>query len=165
MRKAILAVVSLLVVSLSGLAQEAPQAPAEAPADCHAKVAAFFAASGFKPVPTKQCGVYFIADALPGLPHDGLRGMVLIAEDDKSDMLMIGTVVQPKADIDLSQASLLKLVQLNNDLDYAKLGIDNDGDLFVRAEMPLKPVDETGFKLALERVITAANKVYDAVKK
>lgn len=162
MRKAIITVVFFLGVSVFALAQDAPQAPA---ADCNAKVAAFFAASGFKPVPTKQCGVYFIADALPDLPHTGLQGMILIAEDDQSDMLMIGTVVQPKAEVDLSQASLLNLVQLNNDIDYAKLGIDADGDLFVRAEMQLKPVDEAGFKLALERVITATNKVYSSVRK
>ena len=171
MRKAIFAVVFLFAAF--GFAQEsstqaAPQAsqPAQEQApDCKAKVAAFFANSGYKPVATKQCGVYFIADALPDIPRNGLQGMLLIAEDGPSDMLMIGTVVQPKADVDTSQASLLKLIQLTNDLDYAKLGIDNDGDLFVRTEMSLRTTDDASFKQAVERVVTAANKVYAAVKK
>ncbi len=171
MRKAIIAVVFLFAAF--GFAQESSSQPAPQPSEpvqeqapeCSAKITAFFAGSGYKPIPTKQCGVFFIADALPDLPHGGLQGMLLIAEDAKSDMLMIGTVVQPKADVDLSQASLLKLVQLSNDIDYAKLGIDNDGDLFVRTETSLRITDEASFKQALERVVKAANQVYAVVKK
>ncbi len=173
MRKAILAVV--LLFAAFGLAQESSSQPTpqpsqpveeEAPApECNAKVTSLLAASGFKAVATKQCGVSVIVDTLPDLPHNGLQGMLLVAQDETTDMLLIGTVVQPKADVDLSQASLLKLVQLNNEIDYAKLGIDHDGDLFVRVEASLRTTDEAGFKQAVERVIKAANKVYAAVKK
>ncbi len=173
MRKAILAFVFLFAAfafaqESSSQAQPQPSQPVEeqAPApECHAKVMTLLGASGFKAIPTKECGIYVIVDALPDLPHNGLQGMLLVAQDEPTDMLMIGTVVQPKADVDLSQPALLKLLQLNHELDYAKLGIDSSGDMFVRVENSLRATDEAGLKQAVERVIKAANKVYAAVKK
>jgi hypothetical protein len=170
MRKAIIGIVLLFAVSACALAQESSQ-PAPQPSqpaaqeECTAKVPTFFAASGYKISPTTHCGVYFIDDALAEIPQSGLQGKVLIAEDAASDMLLIGTVVQPKADVDLSQGSLLKFVQLNNEIDYAKLGIDGDGDLFVRSETSLRATDEAAFKDAVDRVVKAAKKVYASVKK
>jgi hypothetical protein len=173
MRKVIIAM--LLLFAGFGFAQESssqpqpqPSQPVEQqspPPDCKAKVAPFVAASGYKAIPTRECGVYVIVDALPDLPHNGLQGMLLVAQDEASDMLLIGAVVQPKADVDLSQASLLKLLQLSNELDYAKLGIDHNGDLFVRTENSLRSTDEASFKQALEQVVKASNQVYAAVKK
>ena len=37
-------------------------------------------------------------------------------------------------------------MRLSNDLDYVKIGIDNDGDLFVRAELRVRMLDAAEFK-------------------
>jgi hypothetical protein len=130
-------------------------------AQCASKTNDYVKASGYKVTVAKACAAWFIADALD-IPRKDLQGLILIAE--QSDMVVIGTVVRPKATLDISAATLLKLMRLSNDLDYVKIGIDNDGDLFVRAELRLRMLDAAGFKTAVKDVISASAKAYAATK-
>ena len=79
-------------------------------------------------------------------------------------MLIVGTVVRPKATLDTSAATLLKLMRLSNDLDYVKIGIDNDGDLFVRVELRSRMLDAAEFKKTVQDVIKASATAYAATK-
>ena len=89
--------------------------------------------------------------------------MLLIAQS--CDTGIVGTVVQVKAKLDLSPTLLVKLLQLNNDIEFAKVGIDNDGDLFLRSEFSLKTLTEEDFKATVKNLIEASSKVYAALGK
>jgi hypothetical protein len=141
----------LAVLVLSGLSV----------AQCATRTNDYVNASGYKVNTAKPCTMWFISDALD-IPRNGLQGLILIAE--QSDMVIVGTVVRPKATLDTSAATLLKLMRLSNELDYVKIGIDNDGDLFVRAELRVRMLDAAEFKTAVQNVISAGAKAYAATK-
>ena len=144
----------LLVLTLSacGLGQE-----------CTSKLQDFVNKSGYKMTVARPCKVWIANDILAIPQGDGLQGKLLIGEE--GEMGVIGTVVQPKAKLDLSAETLLKLMKLNNELDYAKIGIDNDGDLFVRAELRISSLTADDFTASLKQVIASAKQVYEALKK
>lgn len=145
------AVSVLLVVTLNGLGL----------AQCTSKTDGYVTSSGYKVSVAKPCAMWFISDALD-IPRNGLQGLILIAE--QNDMVIIGTVVRPKATLDTSAATLLKLMRLSNDLDYVKIGIDSDGDLFVRVEVRSRMLDAAEFKTTVQDVIKASAKAYAATK-
>jgi hypothetical protein len=141
----------LLVFSLGG----------QGLAQCPTKINDYVNASGYKFSVAKPCSMWLISDAVK-IPRDGAQGVLLVAEE--GEMLIVGTVVQLKAKLDVSAPALLKLMRLNHELDYVKIGIDNDDDLFVRLELHARKVDAADFKAAIATVITAAGKIYTAIK-
>ncbi len=54
--------------------------------------------------------------------------------------------------------------QVNNDVDFVKVGIDSDGDLFVRSELRMASLTDDELKDTVNRVVQATSKVYDVVK-
>jgi hypothetical protein len=54
-------------------------------------------------------------------------------------------------------------MQANNDFDYAKIGYDKDGDIFVRADIP-PSADLASFKTIVEQVAAASDALYGRVK-
>jgi acetaldehyde dehydrogenase (acetylating) len=74
-------------------------------------------------------------------------------------------VVQAKANLDLSADLLLKLMKLNNELEFVKVGIDNDGDLFVRAELRMASLTAEDFSSAAKGVVEASTQTYGLVKR
>ena len=130
-------------------------------AQCSSTIADFVKASGYKFNSYLPKCVWSISDALT-IPHDGLQGLVLIGEE--GDSIVVGAVIRSKAHLDLSSATLAKLLRLNNELEYVKVGIDNDGDLFLRAEFRKTSLDSAALKDAFDRVKGGSQKVYDAAQ-
>jgi hypothetical protein len=130
-------------------------------AQCTSKTNDYVTASDYKVTVAKPCSVWFISEALD-IPRNGLQGLILVAEEN--GMVIIGTVVRPKASLDISAATLLELMRLNNELDFIKVGIDHDGDLFVRAELRARMLDAAEFKTAVQNVIGASAKALAATK-
>jgi hypothetical protein len=128
---------------------------------CTSKVNGYVNSLGYKVKIYKPCAMWVISGAVR-FPEDGIQGLIVVAEED--GVVIVGTVVRPKAKLDTSAAALLKLMQLNNSMDYIKLGIDNDGDLFVRVEMRERLLDAIELKAAMLNVISASAKVYEATK-
>jgi Putative bacterial sensory transduction regulator len=143
----------LLFFATSAQAQEA----------CTSKIQEFVDKSGFKFTVAQPCKVWIISDALTIPRGEGLQGLLLIAQED--ELGIIGTVVQPKAKLNLSSDLLLKLMRLNNDLDFVKTGIDADGDLFVRAEVHMSSLTAEDFNATVKSVITASTQVASALEK
>jgi hypothetical protein len=141
----------LIVLFLSGLSV----------AQCTSKTNDYVNASGYKITVAKPCTMWFISEVLD-IPRNGLQGIILVAEEN--DMVIIGAVVRPKATLDTSAATLLKLMQLSNDLDYVKIGIDSDGDLFVREELRAAMLNASEFKAAVKNVISAYAKASATIK-
>src|SRR5262245_4630847 len=62
------------------------------------------------------------------------------------DVIVIGVVLLKKEEMPVSQDFLLKLLKLNHDFDYVKIGLDGDGDLFSRTEHNIKGLTLEDFK-------------------
>ncbi|HXH37836.1 MAG TPA: YbjN domain-containing protein [Thermoanaerobaculia bacterium] len=152
MKKLALGIVLTLACSIPALGEE-----------CTSKLQGFVNQTGYKLIVAKPCAVWIASDALT-IPHgEGLTGLLLIAQ--QGDMGVVGAVVQPKAKLKLSADLLLKLMQLNNELEYTKVGIDSDGDLFVRAELHMTSITAEEFSAVVKTIVEGSNKVYDALKK
>lgn len=132
-----------------------------AQAQCNSATAEFVNASGYKFKSDPECKYFVMFDALT-IPHDGLQGSVLIGEQE--GIVVVGAVIRLKAHLDLSSATLAKLLHLNHELDFLKVGIDHDGDLFLRAELHKKSLDSAALKEALDLVKNGSQKVYDATQ-
>jgi len=130
-------------------------------AQCNTRVGDYLKQSGYTFKPDKTCKYWINQDAL-AIPHQGLQGSILVA--DESGILVIGAVVRLKANLEPSTANLTKLLKLNHELDNIKTGIDNDGDLFVRSDIPPKWIDAELIKTALKDVINGASKAYEATR-
>jgi hypothetical protein len=63
-----------------------------------------------------------------------------------------------------STANLMTLLlKANHDFDYVKVGIDNDGDVFVRADIP-DGVEGGYFKSIVDQVAAATDQLYGRMK-
>ncbi len=79
-------------------------------------------------------------------------------------MLIMVSVVAEKKDYKASPELLMKLLRLNDDYDRLKIGIDDDGDLFVRIDLTLRVVDAQEFKTNVEQVSAAADEIQAVIK-
>jgi biopolymer transport protein ExbD len=58
----------------------------------------------------------------------------------------------------------MKVVRMNDQFDYVKVGIDKDGDLFVRTDLMLRNLDGQELKQQLQQVANAADEAYGQIK-
>jgi hypothetical protein len=80
------------------------------------------------------------------------------------DIVVIGAVVAQKRQIPLTPAVLQELLKCNHDVDYAKIGLDSDGDAFVRIEISSRILDAQEFKKIMDQVTAATDAVYSRIK-
>ena len=81
------------------------------------------------------------------------------------NMLIFVSTVAEKADYKPAPELLQKLLNLNDDFDRVKVGIDSeDGDIFVRIDLTLRVVDQTEFNANLDQISAAVDEVYGAIK-
>jgi Putative bacterial sensory transduction regulator len=130
-------------------------------AQCNTRVGDYLKQSGYSFTSAQNCKYWINQDTL-SIPRQELQGAILVA--DENDGLVIGAVVRLKASLELSTANLTRLLKLNHELDYLKVGIDKQGDLFVRAEIDARCIDAEQFKARLKDVIDGANKAYEATR-
>jgi hypothetical protein len=77
---------------------------------------------------------------------------------------LAGVVVAEKKRLRVTPELLSKLLRLNHSIDYVKVGIDGDEDLFVRREAGTRLLDLREFKDIVEQVASATDTVYAEVK-
>jgi hypothetical protein len=77
------------------------------------------------------------------------------------DLLVIFVTVAPKARLKMTPEFMLAALRLNHSLDRVKIGIDDDGDFFVRTDSSIRVVDVAELKAQVEQVAAAANEVYE----
>jgi len=90
-------------------------------------------------------------------------GKVKVILSTGSDILVTFVIVAKKAQIDKTPEMMDKLLTANHDYDYTKIGFDNDGDLFVRVDTPLRTVDAKELKSIIDQVANASDEVYAKV--
>jgi len=64
----------------------------------------------------------------------------------------------------LSPAAMLELLKRNHDVDYAKIGLDNDGDAFLRVEINARSLDAEEFGKIIKQVTAGTDAVYSRIK-
>ena len=78
-------------------------------------------------------------------------------------LLVTFAQVLPKAYLPVTDTVLLNLLRLNDTLNYSKVGIDQEGDLFVRVETRADLIDQPGFNATVDRLVADYDKVKNAV--
>ena len=79
-------------------------------------------------------------------------------------MLILVAVIAEKKDYKATPELMAKLLRLNDDYDRIKVGIDKDGDMFVRVDLTLRVTDSQEFKLNVEQVSAAADEIATTIK-
>ena len=79
-------------------------------------------------------------------------------------VVVIGVVMANKKDFKMSQDLLFKILKLNHDYDFVKIGFDNDDDLFVRLERKVRTLDLEEFKACYSEVTVASDRLYTEIK-
>jgi hypothetical protein len=87
-------------------------------------------------------------------------GKVRVILSTGSDILVTFVIVAKKAQIQKTPQLMDTLLTANHDYDYTKIGLDKDGDMFVRIDMPLRTVDSTELKSIIDQVANASDEVY-----
>jgi hypothetical protein len=80
------------------------------------------------------------------------------------NVVVIGVVMARQKNLKMTQESLLKILKLNHDNDFVKIGIDEENDLFVRLERKVRTLDLEEFKACYAEVIAASDNVYTEIK-
>jgi hypothetical protein len=122
-----------------------------------AKIAALLEKSGYK-FAKVDSNVWTI-------PFNGkAMGEFRLFVTSTSDLVLIGAVVAEKDSLRLTADAMRTLLQKAHELDRVKVGIDNDGDVFVRAEVSARVFDLVELKAVTEQVAAAADEVRAAIK-
>ncbi len=79
-------------------------------------------------------------------------------------IVVVFAVVAEKKDFKLTPELMQKLLRSNQDFDRVKVGIDKDGDIFVRVDLSARLLDVEELKANVEQVSAAADEVYAFVK-
>jgi hypothetical protein len=91
------------------------------------------------------------------------RVIVTLSEKESSGIIVAFANPVSKGQLPKNNTKLLTLLlKANYDFDYVKIGIDNDGDLFVRADLP-PDTDLPHFKSVIEQVAAATDDLYGKI--
>ena len=82
---------------------------------------------------------------------------------DKDGVLVIFANPAEKSRLPATTNFMQLLLKANHDFDYVKVGIDADGDVFVRADIP-DSADGGYFKSIVEQVAAATDQLYGRIK-
>jgi hypothetical protein len=80
-----------------------------------------------------------------------------------SDLVVTFVILAKQAAIDKTPQLLETLVSSNHDYDYAKIGLDKDGDMFVRIDSPLRLIDAKELKSIIGQVANASDELFGKV--
>ncbi len=105
-----------------------------------------------------------VEDGIWTVPFEGkkLKDFNVVVAADKTYLLMFVTVSNQKnfrSDPEL----LKKLLAHNDELDRAKIGIDNRGDVVVRIDLSIRLVDKQEFIESLNQTAAVADQVYGSI--
>jgi hypothetical protein len=80
-----------------------------------------------------------------------------------SDIVVTFAILAKKAEINKTPDMLETLLSTNHNYDYAKIGLDNDGDMFVRIDCSLRLIDSQELKSIIGQVANASDEIYAKV--
>ena len=150
--------VALSVASCVGLASPAPRAQGTDPATTAngAKLAQLLPQTGYT-YKTHNNTTWSIE-----VPRKNI-GNVRVIISVGSDIVVTFAILAKKAALQKTVAFYESLATANHDYDYAKIGLDKDGDLFVRIDTSARLIDAKELKSVIDQVANASNEVYAKV--
>lgn len=81
-----------------------------------------------------------------------------------NDVLLAMSVVAFKKELKLEPDLMRKLLKANSDFDRVKIGIDDEGDVFVRIDMSIRVLDKDELKQNLDQVAATSDEVFALIK-
>jgi methyl-accepting chemotaxis protein len=105
-------------------------------------------------------GVWSIPFTGKALPQFKL----IAATTPPHEIVVLFVILAEKAELKLSPELMLKLLNLNHDMDRVKISIDKDGDLNVRVDLSIRRLDVEELKTNIEQLSAAADELYSAIK-
>ncbi|MBI3651375.1 MAG: YbjN domain-containing protein [Acidobacteria bacterium] len=126
-------------------------------AQASAKVAQFLKQSGYE---YRQAGenVWVLK-----LSSNALKNYEALVATNEG-IVVIAVVMANRKDMKSSEALLFKLLKINHEKDFMKIGFDNDDDLFVRTEQKIRNLDLEEFKALVEQVMVTTDLVFTEIK-
>jgi hypothetical protein len=150
-----LPVILLLVVQTTFV--QASSFPQTTTAQSSAKVAQFLKQSGYT---YKQAAETVWVVKMNGVELKEYEALVATNEG----IVVIGVVMANRKALKSSDDLLFKLLKLNHEKDFMKIGFDNDDDLFIRTEHKVRNLDLDEFKSLVEQVKAATDMLYTEIK-
>ena len=92
------------------------------------------------------------------------RGEFQVVVTVKGDLLIVFVTVEQKARIQRTPELDQKLLKMSHKFDFAKIGIDDDDDVFVRIDTHLRLLDSAALVEIVEQVSRVTDSVYLALK-
>ena len=88
--------------------------------------------------------------------------VIAASGDDGLDVIFV--VVAGKSQFAMTPDLARMMLRLNHTLDRVKVGIDDDGDAFVRVDSSIRVMDQAEVKSEVDQVAAAADEVYADMK-
>lgn len=131
--------------------------PATAQDKISAKIASLLENSGY---PYTKA-----ANSVWAVPFEGkvLPKFNVVASTEQ-DMLVLFVIVAEAKNLRVTPELMRTMLKLNGDLDRVKIGIDKDGDAFVRIDLSVRILDSQELKANIEQVAAAADELYKAIR-
>jgi hypothetical protein len=149
--KRVLAQVVFVLIVL-GLASSASAQSPDATATA-AKVAQLLNGTGYTYVQRTPTVWYIVMN------RSSLKDFKLILASSDNLVVIFVTVLK-KQQMQMTPEFMLSELQNNDKFDYVKIGIDKDGDLFVRTDCTPRVMDAQELKSQIDQVAAASNEVY-----
>jgi hypothetical protein len=156
-RTALLLLALTLGLSLHARAQTHASTPPPAQDATAAKVAQYLEQSGvnYKKV---NANVWVVQRQGKNLANF----QIILATDP--NFLIAGVIIAKKNNMRMTPELMAKLLRLNHTFDYAKVGLDDDEDLFARYELHTGALSLQVFKDCLDDVASATDRLYPELK-
>src|SRR5712692_11652927 len=90
-------------------------------------------------------------------------GKFRVIISNSEDIIVTFATVTQKAKIRKTPQLMEALLSANHEYDYAKIGLDKDGDLFVRIDTPSRLIDAKELKSVIDQVANASDEVFAKV--
>ena len=87
-------------------------------------------------------------------------GKFRVIISNSEDIIVTFATVTEKAKIRKTLQLMESLLAANHEYDYAKIGLDKDGDLFVRIDSPVRVTDSALLKSIIEQVANASGEIF-----
>ena len=115
----------------------------------------------------KQTGLTYErkAEEVFVLPHEGKNlgdFQVVLANGDGIEVMFV--IIAKKARISMTPELAQKMLFANHNYDRVKVGLDDDGDAFVRDDATIRVLDASELKVNINQVAAAADEIYGELK-
>ncbi|HKP69597.1 MAG TPA: hypothetical protein VJV05_09965 [Pyrinomonadaceae bacterium] len=135
---------------------------------------ALFLAVGVSAQTAEEDPMKKVADVVraTGRTYTTVTGGALMVDTPKGKLLAVAKgnyvvmtygQVLPKAYLPRTDAVLFSLMRLNDSLNFSKVGIDTEGDLFLRLETRMEVVNKYDLDRSLKQLVEDYDKVKNAV--